>query len=119
MLDYGQPIETHRAWERTMKRRGACYLLALGAMVAVVAVAQRPQEGKLLVLEWAAKAGPETPPVAVLIEMGSKDTEPTDWSGTAKVTGAKVVHREGYRFHKEDKLIDPDGWDAKSHRPIR
>ena len=39
----------------------------------------------------------------------------------ATVTGARVVHREGYRFRsgEGDKLTDPDGWQASSHRGLR
>src|SRR5262249_28396340 len=73
----------------------------------------------LLVVEWAARARPEKPPVAILIEMGLKDTNPTTWTGRATVRGARVVHREGYRFRKEDKLLEPDGWQASSHRGLR
>ena len=102
-----------------MKRRPVLLLAALGIMVAVAALAlQKPAADKLLVLEWAHKAAAETPPVAVLIEMGGKDSEAKSWSGKATVTGAKVVHREGYRFRSEDKLLDPDGWKASSHRPL-
>ena len=35
------------------------------------------------------------------------------------MTGAKVVGREGYRFREDDKLTEPDGWQASSHRPLR
>jgi hypothetical protein len=101
-----------------MKRRLVLGVAACGAMLALTAVALQERPG-LLLLEWAAKAKAETPPVAILIEMGLKDTEPRDWSGRAIVQGAKVVHREGYRFRDTDKLIDPDGWQASSHRPIR
>src|SRR5262249_19365264 len=59
------------------------------------------------------------PPAAVLIEMGLKDERPTDWSSRAAVAGAKVVHREGYRFRREDRLTDPGGWKASSHRGLR
>src|SRR5262249_51338202 len=39
----------------------------------------------------------------------------------ASVKGAKVVHREGYRFRPAagDKLGDPDAWTASSHRGLR
>src|SRR5579872_1998312 len=102
-----------------MKRRAVLLLTALGIMVAIAALAlQKPAADKLLVLDWASKAGAETPPVAVLIEMGLKDIEAKPWSGKAVVTGAKVVHREGYRFRDDDKLTNPDGWKASSHRPL-
>jgi hypothetical protein len=90
-----------------------CVLVALAALNA-----QKPAD-KLLVLQWAAKAPAETPPVAVLIEMGLTDKTPTAWNGRAAVTGAKVVHREGYRFRKEDQLGDDGAWKASSRRPIR
>ena len=106
-----------------MTRRHVLFLTAVGLMLAVAALGfQKPAAaGKLLLLEWAHKANLTTPPVAVLIEMGVKDATPRDWSGKAEVTGAKVVHREGYRFRTKDgdTLTDPDGWKAASHRPLR
>jgi hypothetical protein len=110
-----------------MKRRHVLLVAALATMIVLAALA-KPTSSKLLVLEWANKAAAETPPVAILIEMGlvekgEKETKPKDWSGQAKVTGAKIVHREGYRFRKEDKkedkLTEPDGWEASSHRGLR
>jgi hypothetical protein len=102
-----------------MKRRPFLLLTALGVMAAVAALAaQRPKGGKLLLLEWAAKSSLETPPTAVLIELGLHDEAPTSWNGRATLTGAKVVRREGYRFRAGDRLTDPDGWEASSHRPI-
>src|SRR5262249_117015 len=77
------------------------------------------------VLEWANKAPAETTPVAILIELGLGDTKAAktrDWSGSAKVNGAKVVHREGYRFRAGagagDKLLDGDAWQASSHAAL-
>ncbi len=82
-----------------MTRRHVLQLTSLGIMAAVAALAfQKPEAKKLLILEWAHKAPKETPPVAVLIEMGLKDADAKSWSGNATVTGATVVHREGYRF---------------------
>jgi hypothetical protein len=92
--------------------------VACTVLLAVVAFSQ-PKPGELTVLEWAKKGKAEEVPVALLIEMGVKDTMPADWNGKASVTGARVVHREGYRFRDGDKLVDPDGWEAKSRRPIR
>jgi hypothetical protein len=101
-----------------MKRR--FLLLALAVIVmAGVAMLAAGKKKSLLVLDWAAKAKMETPPVSVLIEMGLKDEKPTTWSGKASVTGAKVVKREGYRFRKEDKLVEPDSWVASSHHGLR
>jgi len=94
----------------------------LGATVAVLAVAvlaaQRKQP-QLSILERASRAAAETPPKAILIEMGIKDVQARDWSGHANVAGAKVVHREGYRFRTEDRLTDGAGWKASSHRGMR
>jgi hypothetical protein len=87
-------------------------------MVALAALAAQKKPG-LLLLDWAAKGAHEAPPVAVLLELGVKDDAPTPWSGTATVGGARVVRREGYRFRKEDKLVEPDGWEASSHRGLR
>jgi hypothetical protein len=101
-----------------MKRRHYILAAALAIMVGVAALAPQKPAGKLLVLEWAAKAKGETPPNAVLIELGLTDTDPKSWSGSVAVKGAKVVHREGYRFRQKDKL-DNDAWEASSHRGIK
>jgi hypothetical protein len=87
-------------------------------MVALAALAAQKKQG-LLLLEWAARGKHDAPPVAVLIELGVKDARPTRWSGSATVSAAKVVHREGYRFREEDKLVEPSGWEASSHRGLR
>src|SRR5438128_2732473 len=81
-----------------MKRKPVLLIASTAALLALVAVAGPKKPEGLLVLEWAGKAKAEAPPVAVLLEMGAKDTAAKDWSGRATVTGAKVVHREGYRF---------------------
>jgi hypothetical protein len=96
-------------------------VLSVGALVIMVVVAAlgSQERRRLLVLEWAEKAAAETPPRAVLIELGLKDAKPTSWSGRAVVSGATIAHREGYRFRATDKLIQSDGWQASSHRPIR
>jgi hypothetical protein len=54
-----------------------------------------------------------------LIEMGLRDRQPTPWSGRAVVHGARVVHREGYRFLDDDRLAEPDSWTVSSHRSVR
>ncbi|MCS6852513.1 MAG: hypothetical protein NZ700_15240 [Gemmataceae bacterium] len=101
-------------------RRCLLLLLAIGIMATLATVASSQRKpGSLLVLDWAGRASLETPPTAVLLELGLKDTTAKDWSGQATVTGAKVVRREGYRFRKGDALVEPDGWQASSHRPIR
>src|SRR6516165_4159570 len=101
-----------------MKRRFLLVALAVVVMAGVAMLAEGKKKS-LLVLDWAAKAKMETPPVSVLIEMGLKDDQPTSWSGKASVAGAKIVKREGYRFRKEDKLVEPDGWVASSHHGLR
>src|SRR5579864_1777332 len=104
------------------RRRALLLATAIGiAVFAAVYAQKQPANGKLLILEWANKSSLDTPPVAVLIEFGQKDTNPTDWSGKATVTGAKIVHREGYRFRSKDgdQLNEPDGWSMKSHRGMR
>src|SRR5262249_30883440 len=68
--------------------------------------------------DWAAQANPEATPVALLLEMGLKDENATPWPGKATVSGAKIVHREGYRFRDGDQLVEPDSWKATSRRPI-
>jgi hypothetical protein len=101
-----------------MSRRYIVLLVATGIMIAVAATGSQKKSG-LLILEWAGKAAPEHPPLALLIELGRKDTKPTPWSGRAVVTGANVVHREGYCFQDKDALVAPDSWEASSHRPLR
>src|SRR5262245_19046614 len=104
-----------------MTRRRTAFLAAVGIMGAVgLLAAQKPKaDGQLLLLDWAAKSSLDTPPVAVLIQMGVRDDAPSPWSGRARVQGARVVHREGYHFRDGDKLTEPDGWEASSRRPIR
>jgi hypothetical protein len=104
--------------EQVMKRRSLLALAVTATLLAVVALAVQQRSG-LLLLEWAHKAPAETPPTAVLIEMGLKDLKATDWSSKATVAGARVVHREGYRFRTGDKLVEPGGWEASSHRGLR
>src|SRR5262249_55722922 len=106
-----------------MKRR---ILLALAglALVLLVMGLSTQQPRTLLVLEWAGKAPPETAPTAGLIEMGVGDTKlakTRDWSGSVTATGAKIVHREGYRFRamEGDKLLDGNAWQASSHKGLR
>src|SRR5437763_1695030 len=65
--------------ERVMKRRAVLFLAVLGVMIALAALGSQKKPGSLLVLDWAAKASVETPPVAVLIELGVKDDKPTPW----------------------------------------
>ncbi len=93
-------------------------LAALAAMIAVAALAEK-KPSSLLLLDWANRGSKERPPTAMLIEFGMKDKTPEKWSGRAIVSGAKVVHREGYRFRPEDKLLDKDRWEASSHRGLR
>ena len=70
-----------------MKRRPALRLTAPGIMAGVAALAlQKPNPDKLLVLEWALKAAPETPATAILVEMGFKDAQEKNWNGSATIT---------------------------------
>ncbi len=101
-----------------MLRRPLLVLLSLGAVLTFALMGSQPKS-KLLVLDWANRATKEKAPLAVLIEMGLGDRRPTSWAGQATVYGARVVHREGYRFRDEDRLIEPDGWNASSYRPVR
>jgi hypothetical protein len=102
-----------------MKRPNLFLFSAAVVIILIAVVAAQREQPRLLILERAAKAAGETPPRAILIEMGVKDLNARDWSGQAEVNGAKVVHREGYRFRKEDRLIEPSGWKAGSHRGLR
>jgi hypothetical protein len=98
-----------------MKRRRVL-LVAVTAAVLGLAVLGSAKKDHLLLLDWAAKAPAESPPVAVLIELGVKDEKPASWAGGAAVTGARVVRREGYRFRDDDKLVEPDAWEVSTHR---
>jgi hypothetical protein len=100
-------------------KRVLLLLAAVATLVALAAFAGRRPASDLLVLEWAHKSDFKKPPIAILIEMGLRDYKPVDWSGRARVQGAKVVHREGWRFRAEDRLTPPDGWQAASHRGMR
>src|SRR5260370_2689826 len=91
---------------------------AVGVMPAVLGLTAQKEKKNLLVLDWANKAAAGNPPVAVLIEFGLKDKEPTDYNSKATVAGAKVVHREGYRFRGKDRLVEPAGWGGPTHPPI-
>jgi hypothetical protein len=103
-----------------MTRRYTLFVAALAAMIGLAAFSNQAREQpRLLLLEWAAKGSSAKPPVAVLIELGLKDTEPTKRALRVAVTGAKVLHREGYRFRASDKLTEPDGLDVSSHRGLR
>jgi hypothetical protein len=86
-------------------------------VVTLIFALQNPQS--FPPLDWAKKAAPSKPRVAVLLEFGQKDINLRDWSGQATITGATVVQREGYRFHAQDKLTGADGWTASTHRPVR
>src|SRR5947208_2110376 len=93
-------------------------MTVVAAMVAVSGLALQQQPTSLW-LTWVNKASAETPPVAVLIEMGLQDAKPRDWSGRAAVQGATVAKRAGYRFRSEDQLVEPDRWKVASHRALR
>src|SRR4051794_19416288 len=98
-----------------MKLRPVLLTAVSGLAVTMLALVPLGGQG-LLVHEWASKGDRRVPPVAVLIELGRKDAQVTPWAGKATVTGARVVHREGYAFQKDDRLTDPDGWQASSHQ---
>jgi hypothetical protein len=99
-------------------RNVVAVLLAVAAMIAVAALSE-PKKATLLLLDWANRGTRQRPPTAVLIEFGLKDKAPEKWPGRAVVRGAKVAHREGYRFRPADKLLDQDRWEASSHRGLR
>jgi hypothetical protein len=100
-----------------MTRRRLILLTALGVMISLAALASQ-KNTSLLLLDWSAKAPRERTPVAVLIEVGLKDDAPTLWNNRATVAGARVVHREGYRFRTNDKLTEPSGWEINTRRPV-
>ena len=100
-----------------MKRRILLFLGAVAIMISLAALAAQKKPG-LLVVDWASKAAPEKLPAAVLIEMGLKDEQPTNWNSRAVISGARVVHREGYRFRDKDKLTESDGWEITTRRPV-
>jgi hypothetical protein len=100
-------------------------ILLLVAAIAIVLVAvafalQNPAAYPLL--DWAKKASPGKPRVAILLEFGHKDVAGRDWSGQAVLTGAKLVHSEGYRFRDDDKVNakgEVISWQAKTRPPVR
>jgi hypothetical protein len=97
-----------------MKRRWGLFLVILTGLIGLAALASADKPA-LPVSHWASKASFETPPLAIVIEMGRKDRQPRAWSGRAQVEGARVVARQGYRFHKDDRLVEPDGWKVSTH----
>jgi hypothetical protein len=103
--------------ESAMKR--ACLLVVAVALVLGVSALAFQENRSFPLLDWAAKATAEPRRVALLLEFGLKDNDARDWSGEATVTGAKVAHREGYRFRADDKLVGTDSWEASSHRGLR
>jgi hypothetical protein len=107
------PSQQEPVMKRILSLVGALFFV----IVALVYGLQNPQS--FPPLDWAKKAAPGKPRVAVLLEFGQKDINLRDWSGQATITGAKVVQREGYRFRAEDKLTGSDGWTASTHRPVR
>jgi hypothetical protein len=102
-----------------MKRRKGFILAAAVVIISIAVLASQKKPKEWIVLAWAGKAPAEAPPVAVLIEMGLKDAQPTDWSGRATISGAREVGREGYRFRRSDRLTGKDGWRASSHVGLR
>ena len=102
------------------RRKWVLLAVAFAGLISAAALSfAPPPKANLLLLDWANKAKDDKPPTAVLIEMGLKDDAPTAWSSRAVVTGAKLVRREGYRFWEDDKLKEPDGWEASSHHALR
>ncbi len=100
-------------------RKWVLLAAVFAGLIAAAAMSFAPPPPHLLLLDWANKAKTDKPPTAVLIEMGLKDEAPTSWSGRAVVAGAKVVRREGYRFWEDDKLKEPDAWEASSHHAFK
>jgi len=102
------------------RKRVGLAATAVAVIILAALFAQKKPAKTLLVLDWAAKSSLERPPTAVLIEFGHKDAAPTDWAGEATVTGAKIVHREGYRFRpKAGDELTATGWKASSRHGIR
>ncbi|MBI2805747.1 MAG: hypothetical protein HYX68_12275 [Planctomycetes bacterium] len=99
-------------------KRTLTFVAAITLVLVVVALALQQRAG-FPYLDWAKKAEAGKPRVAILLEFGHKDIQYRDWSGDAIVTGAKVVHREGYRFRDDDKLVVGAGWEGRSHRVLR
>ncbi len=94
-------------------------LVFAGAFVLVAVAFALQTKSAYPLLDWAKKAAADRPTVAVLLEFGQKDISTRDWSGKAIVKGAKVSHREGYRFREKDKLVGTDAWEASSRLQIR
>ena len=93
-------------------------IVAVSTMIGVSALALSRNDPPALI-SWAGKSKAAKEPVAILIEMGIKDVNVRDWSGQARIQGAKVARREGYRFRSSDKLEKDGRWVASSHRAIR
>jgi hypothetical protein len=107
------PSQQEPVMKRILSLVGAISFVVVALVFALQAPMSFPP------LDWAKKSAPAKPRVAVLLEFGQKDINLRDWSGQATIAGAKVVQREGYRFHPQDKLTGADGWTASTHRPVR
>jgi hypothetical protein len=90
-------------------RRVLLFLAGLALITGMAAVSSAPRTTPLI-LKWARKGRAEKPPITILIEVGLKDKKPVNWSGKAEFNGATVVRREGYRFLRGSRLIEPNAW---------
>ena len=57
------------------------------------------------------------PEFGLLVRMGLRDKEATDWSGSIAVQGGKVARLEGWRFQGKSRITGPLEWAATSRDP--
>ena len=53
----------------------------------------------------------------VLIRLGLKDKDATDWSGSIAATGGEVSRLEGWRLPSPGRVLPPLGWKAATRDP--
>ena len=98
--------------------RFAIFALACGSLLAAAAFqGGSSAEKKLLLLDWShqtpASGGDQ---LAVMIELGVKEKDSVDWSGSFEVTGAKVLNSIPLGFRGKDQWQPPNSWQAGTHR---
>ena len=57
------------------------------------------------------------PEFGVLIRLGLRDKEATDWSGSIAVQGADAVKLQGWRFQGKSRIAGPLNWVATTRDP--
>src|SRR2546421_1980465 len=86
-------------------------LLLLAGILLYPRLTQYAQDGKSRAMSM-----PETTTFRVLLGVG--DTTSTNWDGSVKLTGGKVVGIEGWRFAQKDSTDGKSSWKASTRGGI-